>query len=128
MVTDRRLLTALEANGGLVTLTARQLGITPQAIHRRAARKPKIRQAILEAREAMLDEAEQQLRAAIGRGEPWAVCFALKTIGRSRGYIERSEMVHTTDAAMSQLTDEELEAAIRRVAASTAAGSNGVSP
>jgi hypothetical protein len=28
---------------------------------------------------------------AVRRGEPWAVCFTLKCLGKDRGYVERQE-------------------------------------
>lgn len=37
----------------------------------------------------MIDEAELRLWAAIQRGESWAIAFALRTLGRDRGYAER---------------------------------------
>ncbi len=39
----------------------------------------------------MLDTAEVALWKGIQDGESWAVQFALRTIGRSRGYVERRE-------------------------------------
>jgi hypothetical protein len=40
------------------------------------------------------DLIESKLDAAIERGEPWAICFALKTQYRDRGYSERPESNH----------------------------------
>lgn len=34
----------------------------------------------------MLDHAESSLQKAVLKGEAWAVCFFLKTQGKSRGY------------------------------------------
>jgi hypothetical protein len=35
--------------------------------------------------------AEARLGEAVARGEPWAVTFALKTVGKDRGYVEKVE-------------------------------------
>ena len=40
----------------------------------------------------MLDNTESALYVAALRGEAWAVCFLLKTQGKSRGYVERAEL------------------------------------
>ncbi len=41
-----------------------------------------------ESREFQLDEADFQLQNAVKNGEPWAVQFTLRTLGRDRGYGE----------------------------------------
>lgn len=111
---DRAIINALISSGGMVTMAARRLGIARQTIHARAQRSPQIKEAIAAAREEMLDEAETQLRRAVGQGEPWAVCFALKTIGRQRGYVERTELAHSAQETirvdLSDIPDDVLEA------------------
>lgn len=49
---------------------------------------PILIQTTKDAREARLDRTEDKLGDAIESGEGWAVCFMLKTLGKSRGYIE----------------------------------------
>ncbi len=44
-----------------------------------------------QAREALLDLAESQLYKKIEEGDLTSIIFALKTIGKRRGYIERYE-------------------------------------
>ena len=44
-----------------------------------------------EQRETMLDLTEGVLFTKIMAGEPWAVCFFLKTQAKDRGYVERVE-------------------------------------
>ena len=72
----------------MCTLAAKKLGCTLQTIHNRAATTPSIRQAIEDARDEMIDIAEQKLKQAILNGEPWAIALVLKTLGKTRGYIE----------------------------------------
>ncbi len=111
---EKEIIEAIAATGGMVALAAKRLGIARQTIHARAQRSSAIREAIGAAREEMLDEAETQLRRAVGEGQPWAVCFALKTIGKSRGYIERSELAHSAQETirvdLSDIPDDVLEA------------------
>ena len=37
-----------------------------------------------------LDKAEARLFDAMERGEPWAIRMVLMTLGRSRGYVEKT--------------------------------------
>jgi len=83
---------ALHETNGLVTLAARRLGCSVQTIYQRARKTQRIREAIEESRAELVDLAEARLRQAVLNGEPWAVALVLKTLGRSRGYVERQEI------------------------------------
>ena len=91
-VTDKRMLDAIKKNGGAVYLAARELGCAPNTIYNRMEKTPALKQAVEDARGEVVDYAEQKLRLAILNGEPWAIAMALKTIGKSRGYVERQEV------------------------------------
>lgn len=51
-------------------------------------KSPELVRICKDAREGMIDHAVSSLYRAIIKGEAWAVCFFLKTQGKSRGYIE----------------------------------------
>lgn len=57
-----------------------------------AKRHATVQQAIDEEREMMLDVGELSLARAVQNGEAWAVCFLLKTQGKSRGYVEKTQV------------------------------------
>jgi len=82
---------AIRESKGLVSHAARRLGVTDEAMRQRLLRSPSLQQIRAEAREAMLDVAESSLFQRVEEGESWAVVFYLKTQGRDRGYVERSE-------------------------------------
>ena len=86
---------ALEAHNGLVSHAARHLAVHPSALYRFFEKYPEMKDIRDSAREAALDDAENRLAQAAYAGEPWAVTFLLKTLGKSRGYSERQE--HTGD-------------------------------
>lgn len=119
---------ALEASRGLVAAAAKKLGCTRQALYRRIQNSVKLQELIEQAREEVLDEAEDQLQRAVRRGEHWAVTFLLKTLGRSRGYVERQETVDLTKPPtiridVSNIPDEIWESLeSRRPEAASAAG------
>jgi hypothetical protein len=93
-----QVVTAIKGRNGKLFLAAADLGITTQTLRNYAKRWPEVREAVREAKGRMRDTAESQLFAAIDRGEAWAVCFYLKTQGKRRGYVERSEHRHGGDA------------------------------
>ena len=82
---------AIRQNNGLVTHAAKALGCYPSYIWSRAKEEPEVQAAIDEAREVVLDLAESGLINALSEREAWAIAFALKTIGKKRGYVERIE-------------------------------------
>jgi len=96
---------ALQQAQGMVSVAARTLGCTRHTVMGYKARHPELEQAIEEALELQLDVTELKLFQAIQKGEPWSICFFLKTKGRARGYIEKLELGGT-------ITLEELVGAI----------------
>jgi len=86
-----QVIAALKAHNGMVYLAAEALHCTPQTIYNYARRYVSVQEAIDGSRGKVLDMAEQALYSAILNREAWAVAFALRTIGRHRGYVERSE-------------------------------------
>lgn len=83
---------ALMKAKGLVSVAARQLGCDAKTVRRYIERHPTVAQAKVEARESILDMAEGRLFQAIDKGEPWAISSILRTLGKERGYVERSEL------------------------------------
>jgi hypothetical protein len=79
---------AIRRANGMVYVAAQKLGCSPQTIYNYAKRHPAIQTAIEDQRGILLDTAELALLKAITKGEGWAVCFALKTLGKSRGFVE----------------------------------------
>ena len=88
-LTTQQIAAALTETQGLVTLAARRLSCTSQTLYNYFKRYPELLEIRDEARREMVDSAELALKAAILEKQGWAVCFALKTLGRDRGYQER---------------------------------------
>ena len=80
--------------GHTPTGAASILKCDPNTIRNYAERYPTVKAALLEHRRQIVDIAELGLRAAVTRGEPWAVAFALKTLARET-YSERIEHAGT---------------------------------
>lgn len=105
---------ALRLNHGNASAAARVLGCHPDTIRNYCAKYPDVQAARESGTEVRLDMAEASLDRAVGKGEGWAVCFILKTKGRSRGYIERFESeARNLNIDLAQLSDEEIAAIAR---------------
>ena len=113
--TDAQIRSALLKHKGLVYLAAKSLGCNQSTIHRRSQKNPKIRAIIEHERGEFLDTAELALLDAVAHGKAWAVCFALKTQGRVRGYVERTELVQRSpdEKPLEEMTDAELAQIIK---------------
>ncbi len=87
VVADDVVAEALSAAGGRVSEAARKLGYSRSSLYERIAASESLKRAVELAREELVDEAEAGLRALIRAGDPQAVIFALRTIGKKRGYV-----------------------------------------
>jgi len=91
-VQDHEIIEAITINRGMIMLAAQSLKCSPSTIYDRLKTSEAVKEALSVARERTLDMAELVLFDKAMAGEAWAVCFLLKTQGRSRGYIERQEV------------------------------------
>ena len=81
----------IEARGN-ISHAARQLGCARYTVYAFIQRHPELQQVLKDQREAMIDQAENALVMAIEQLQGWAVCFALKCLGKERGYVETQQV------------------------------------
>ena len=91
-ITNDMMVRALKATDGGVYAAADKLKCHPSTIYDRAKGNSEVQDAIDHPRMLLVDLAETALKKAVKAGEAWAVCFALKTQGKARGYIERQDI------------------------------------
>ena len=91
---------AIRDMNGNISAVARRLGVCRQTVYNYIERHPSVKDVLTEARETMIDNAESALYRAVLNGEAWAVCFFLKTQGKSRGYVERQEVTGADGGAI----------------------------
>lgn len=96
----------------MVYLAARKLGCDHKTVSNYAKRYASVQAAIDEERGHFVDTCELALNRAVLAGEGWAVCFALKTLGKDRGYVEKRQIEHSGKIDVSKLSDQELDAII----------------
>jgi hypothetical protein len=107
----QQMVDALQQAKGMATVAARLLHCDLRTIENYAKVYPQVAEVRRQERESMLDAGELSLLRAVQNGEPWAVCFLLKTQGKHRGYIERAEFSGPNGGAIEievqGLTDEQ---------------------
>jgi hypothetical protein len=83
-------------------------------------------------RESIVDNAESAFNKAVVTEQPWAIQFALRTIGRKRGYVDRQEIQQETRVTLAQpaeeLTDEQLARIAARASGATGSGGGASTP
>lgn len=77
---------------GNISAVARKFDVARSTIASRIAKSDTLKSAVQEARDTMLDEAENILHNKIYDGDTVSLLFYLKTIGQSRGYIEKQQV------------------------------------
>ena len=82
---------AIRDANGMVSAAARKLGVTRKTVYNYINKYVTVKEALADARESLLDMTEAELFKAIKAGNVTAIMFTLKTIGKDRGYVERSQ-------------------------------------
>lgn len=86
------MLEALEKSLGVVTTAAKAIGIDRTTHYKWIENDVLYKEAVESISDLALDFAESQLHKQIQNGEVTSTIFYLKTKGKKRGYIERSEI------------------------------------
>lgn len=91
-VTEAQVAAALMRSGGVQAWAARSLKVSKPRLTAYLEKWPNLVAVRDQAREAMIDLAEEKLFGHLRKGHPTAIIFTLKTLGKSRGYVERHEL------------------------------------
>lgn len=95
--TKRDLLEALRKSLGNVTNACQAVGVDRTVFYRYLKEDEEFSASVNEVNDVALDFVESKLMQQINQGNTACIIFYLKTQGKKRGYIERSEIDHTTD-------------------------------
>lgn len=84
---------------GVMANIAKNIGVSRQAVKQFLDKDENkdLKEKILEARQVVIDVAENKLFEQVEAGEQWAVKYVLSTIGKKRGYVERQELAGVVD-------------------------------
>jgi hypothetical protein len=95
--TKKALLEALEKSLGVVTTACKLVGIARSTFYEYVKDDPEFAEAVKDINEVTIDFAESQLHKQIKDGNTTATIFYLKTKGKKRGYVEKTEIDFSTD-------------------------------
>ena len=98
--TANQIIDALREKHGNLSAAARYLGCERHTISRYIDLYPTVKAVADEERETLIDFAENQLFKQVQEGNITAIIFTLKTIGKSRGYVERQEVTGANGGAI----------------------------
>ena len=105
----KEMLKALEVSLGVVTAACEAVGIARETHYRWMREDEEYKKAVEDLDGVALDVAESKLFEAISSGNIVAIIFFLKTRGKVRGYIEKSELtVSKGKPDLSGLSDKEV--------------------
>lgn len=112
--TKKALIEALEKSLGIVTVACKKVGVARQTFYNYKDSDPEFKAAVEELEGVALDFVETQLFQQIRENNSTSTIFYLKTKGKHRGYIERTELTGLDGAALttpydlSNATEEQL--------------------
>jgi hypothetical protein len=87
-----QVITQIETASGNVSVAAKNLRVSRTTLYKFINDHSTVKAALDEAREKMIDNVESSLYNQALSGNTAAMIFFLKTQGKSRGYVERSEL------------------------------------
>jgi hypothetical protein len=87
----KAMLEALRKSLGIVSTACKSVGVERPSHYRWMKEDPNYASAVAELDNVVLDFAESSLHKLIKEGDTTATIFFLKTKGKKRGYIERTE-------------------------------------
>jgi len=90
--TKKAMLQALEKSLGVVTSACASVGISRQTHYRWLEEDAEYKTEVKGLEDVAIDFAESQLHKQINSGNTSATIFYLKTKGKNRGYVERTEI------------------------------------
>lgn len=86
------LLEALEKSLGVISTAVKKVGLSRSCFYKYIEQDEEFKKAVKEIEEASIDFVESALFKQIKEGNTTATIFFLKTRGKKRGYVERTEI------------------------------------
>ena len=109
-IKKKALLEALEKSLGVVTTACKSAGVGRSTYYEWYAADESFKKSVLDLQEVALDFAESQLHVQMQTGSVASIIFYLKTKGKKRGYVERSEVEITGGSPdFSDMSTEQIE-------------------
>jgi len=108
-VQKSRMIDAMEKSLGIVTTACKTVGINRSTHYDWMEKDANYKKAIESIQDVVLDFAESQLHKQVKEGNSTSTIFFLKTKGKKRGYVERSESISHVKVSTTKLTDQDIQ-------------------
>jgi hypothetical protein len=103
----QQMILALEKSLGIVTTACLSVGISRESHYNWYNEDIEYKTAVDSIKDIKLDFVESQLHKNIQNGDTTAIIFALKTLGKNRGFVEKQEITQTNlNVEVEQVTEE----------------------
>lgn len=99
--TKQKLLKALEESHGVVTTACSKAGVSRSAYYKIWNKDENFRKQVEEIQEAAIDFVESELFKQIKEGNITGQIFYLKTKGKHRGYVEKTQIQQETTGSIN---------------------------
>ena len=104
--TKKAMIQALEKSLGVVTTACKQVGVSRDTHYRWMSDDEDYKAGVDSLSDVALDFVESQLFKKIKGGDTTAMIFFLKTKGKKRGYVEKTQHEHTGEMGLPTLKVE----------------------
>ena len=108
-LTTAKVTEAIRATMGNMTAAAQRCGVARQSLQEYIQRRPELVAVLQEMRESTLDHVESVIYMKAMEGQSWAVLGLLRCLGKSRGWVERTEVVQP-ETVKVRIVEEIIEA------------------
>jgi len=105
-----KIIQVYEKKGCNITATCTALGISRKTFYEWKEKKKKLAEGLEEVDESILDWAESKLKEHIDNNDLQALIFFLRTKGKKRGYVEKTETdvnINAFEQLMQDTEDDE---------------------
>lgn len=109
-ILKKAMIEALEKSLGVVTTAAKAVGIDRSTHYGWYNNDPEYSAAVDSISDIALDFAESKLHKQIEQEDTVATIFYLKTKGKKRGYVEKTEVEHSGELGITWLEEKTYEA------------------
>ena len=105
IVTKEKFKKAVDGTGGIMLSIAKNLGVSRNSVYEFCNKHPEMMELRYQEEEKILDIAENSLFNQAKNQEQWATKYLLATKGKSRGYVEKTELEHSGSGKIEIITN-----------------------
>ena len=99
--TEQEILEAIQDTGGIINKIAQKLNCDWHTADKYISKYESSKIALQDERQTLIDDSENVIRNAVRSGDVQSAKFVLTTLGKKRGYTEKTEVEHSGDMSIT---------------------------